>query len=458
VRGELLDAVRLRVAPAIAAGTAAVFVDEPPLLVAGAILLVGGYAEHGRYPRHLMPLARVLLRALIPVAALALVWAIGRALGVDLSPHTMLACGIAAWLVLVAGAWVRGRVEGSRPLRLALIGPPELADALADEIEAAGIHGHEVAGWIAAGEQAQGSASAPLLGPLDQVGEIVRRDRIDLLMHSVGDPAGSGAGVSRLELFATVADQCLELPVRMIEFDALYEELLGHVPVGRINSAWFQHILHPNFHPGSPLWHRVLDLIAAIVLLPFALPLIAVAAIAVKLGDRGPAFYRQRRVGQAGREFGIVKLRTMRVDAQAAGPQWSSESDPRVTRVGRVLRGLHLDELPQLWNVLRGDMTFVGPRPEQPEIVAELERRFAYYEPRHLVTPGITGWAQVRCGYAGTERGSAFKLCHDLYYLKRRSRFFDALICIETLRATGGFSPEAITPAAALIVGDPETR
>ncbi len=237
----------------------------------------------------------------------------------------------------------------------------------------------------------------------------------------------------------------------MIEFDAFYEELLGHVPVGRINAAWFQHILHPNFHPGSPLWHRVIDVVVAIALLPICVPLVAIAGIAVKVSDRGPTFYRQRRVGESGREFEIVKLRTMRVGAQAGGAQWSSEDDPRVTRVGRVLRGLHLDELPQLWNVLRGDMTFVGPRPEQPEIVAELERRFSYYERRHLVKPGITGWAQVRVGYAGSDRGSAFKLCHDLYYLKRRSRFFDAMICIETLRATGGFSAWATTPAPELI-------
>ena len=452
--GELLDLLRLRIAPALAAGATAALVEEPPLLVAGAILLVGGYAEHGLYPRHLMPLARILLRALVPIVALLVVWAVGRALGVDLSPHTMLACAAVAWVFLALGAWVRVRFEHDRPVRIALIGPVELVDALAAEIAAAGIRGYELVGWIAAGD-GEDLTDPRRLGSLGSVGAIVRSHNVDLLLHSAGD---RGEAVSRLEVFATVADQCLELPVRMMEFDAFYEELLGHVPIGRINSAWFQYILHPRFHPGSPLAHRVADVIVAVALVPFVLPLVALGALVVKLGDRGPAFYRQRRVGEGGREFEIVKLRTMRVGAQAGGPQWSSQSDPRVTRVGRVMRGLHLDELPQLWNVLRGEMTFVGPRPEQPPIVLELERAFPYYERRHLVKPGITGWAQVRCGYAGTERGAAFKLCHDLYYLKRRSRFFDAMICVETLRATGGFSPAATTPAEELILGLPDAR
>jgi lipopolysaccharide/colanic/teichoic acid biosynthesis glycosyltransferase len=127
----------------------------------------------------------------------------------------------------------------------------------------------------------------------------------------------------------------------------------------------------------------------------------------------------------------------MRPDAQEGCAQWSSREDDRVLPVGRLMRKLHIDELPQLWNVLRGDMTLVGPRPEQPELVAELERRFTHYERRHLVKPGITGWAQVRCGYAGTKEGSAWKLCHDLYYLKHRSLFADLMIICETLRTFG---------------------
>ena len=158
----------------------------------------------------------------------------------------------------------------------------------------------------------------------------------------------------------------------------------------------------------------------------------AIAAIAIKLGDRGPVLYRQRRLGELGDSFEILKLRTMRTDAEADGPQWSEEGDQRVTRVGRLLRRSHLDEIPQLWNVLRGEMTLVGPRPERPEMVAELERRFPHYTRRQLVKPGIAGWAALRCGYAGSDIGTAWKLCHDLFYIKRRSMLADTLILAET--------------------------
>ncbi len=122
----------------------------------------------------------------------------------------------------------------------------------------------------------------------------------------------------------------------------------------------------------------------------------------------------------------------MRTDAEADGPQWSAAQDERVTKVGRILRRTHIDELPQLWNVLRGDMTLVGPRPERPEMVAELERRFPHYTRRHLIQPGIAGWAALRCGYSGSDIGTAWKLCHDLFYIKRRSMLADVLILAET--------------------------
>jgi lipopolysaccharide/colanic/teichoic acid biosynthesis glycosyltransferase len=142
-------------------------------------------------------------------------------------------------------------------------------------------------------------------------------------------------------------------------------------------------------------------------------------------------------------------------DAETAGPMWCAPGDERVTRLGRVLRRSHLDELPQLWNVLRGEMTLVGPRPERPEIVTELERRFPHYTRRHLVKPGITGWAQLRCGYAGSELGTAWKLCHDLFYVKRRSVLADWLIIVETLFEAGRDAHRALrAPEQRFIVGE----
>jgi len=160
---------------------------------------------------------------------------------------------------------------------------------------------------------------------------------------------------------------------------------------------------------------------------------LAVAGLAVKLGDGGPVLFRQQRIGGGGEEFEILKLRTMRVDADNGGAAWSRDNDDRVTRVGKILRRTHVDELPQLWNVLRGEMSLVGPRPEQPDIVSKLEWQIPFYDRRELVKPGITGWAQIRCGYAGSEEGTAWKLCHDLYYLKHRSAALDAMIMLQTL-------------------------
>ena len=200
-----------------------------------------------------------------------------------------------------------------------------------------------------------------------------------------------------------------------------------------MDSAWFLFLMHPSFRAGSATSKRAVDLLVSAAASIVAVPLIALGAIAIKLGDGGPVMYRQLRVGERGREFEILKLRTMRTDAQATGQLWSRGGDSRVTRVGAVLRRLHIDELPQLVNVIKGDMTLVGPRPEQPRIVAELERVFPHYSRRLQVKPGVTGWAQVRCGYAGSQVGTAWKLCHDLYYLKHRSTLADLLIMLETV-------------------------
>jgi lipopolysaccharide/colanic/teichoic acid biosynthesis glycosyltransferase len=221
--------------------------------------------------------------------------------------------------------------------------------------------------------------------------------------------------------------------VKLIGLNQFHEELLGHVPLATLDAAFFQYLMHPRFRGNSQLGKRALDLaVGGLAAIVFA-PLMALAAVAIKLSDGGPVFFRQRRIGAGGREFEILKLRTMRVDADKHGAEWSREDDDRVTRVGKVLRRTHLDEVPQLWNVLRDEMSLVGPRPEQPSIVAELEWQIPFYDRRELVKPGITGWAQIRCGYAGSEAGTAWKLCHDLYYLKHRSVALDAMIMVQTL-------------------------
>lgn len=180
---------------------------------------------------------------------------------------------------------------------------------------------------------------------------------------------------------------------------------------------------------------RVFDILASLLVLVIGLPLMLIAAIAVKLDSKGPVFYRQSRVGMFGEPYDILKIRSMRTDAEAAGKAvWASENDPRITRVGHLIRKLRIDELPQLWCVLKGDMSFVGPRPERPSFVEELERQLPYYAERHMVKPGLTGWAQINYPYGASVEDARVKLEYDLYYAKNYSPFLDLLILLQTVR------------------------
>ena len=185
----------------------------------------------------------------------------------------------------------------------------------------------------------------------------------------------------------------------------------------------------------SKVGKRLFDIAASLIVLVVGLPLMIVAGIAVKLDSRGPVFYRQSRVGLFGETYDIVKIRSMRTDAEAEGKAlWASANDPRITRVGRIIRTLRIDELPQLWCVLKGDMSFVGPRPERPSFVAELQQQLPYYAERHMVKPGLTGWAQINYPYGASVEDARVKLEYDLYYAKNYSPFLDLLILLQTVR------------------------
>ena len=179
---------------------------------------------------------------------------------------------------------------------------------------------------------------------------------------------------------------------------------------------------------------RVFDVFASALLLALTGPVIALFAILVKLDSKGPAFFRQTRVGLYGQDFNLIKLRSMRTDAEKDGAQFAQENDPRVTRIGRFIRKVRIDELPQAWSVLKGEMSFVGPRPERPEFVSDLENQLPYYAERHMVKPGITGWAQINYPYGASLEDSRHKLEYDLYYAKNYTPFLDLLIMLQTLR------------------------
>lgn len=224
--------------------------------------------------------------------------------------------------------------------------------------------------------------------------------------------------------------------VHVNEISTFLERETGRVDLDSVNPSWL--IFSDGFSSGrmlSSLFKRLFDLTASLVLLVLSLPLIAIGALAVKLDSKGPAFYRQRRVGLYGQGFDIIKLRSMRLDAEVAGQAvWAEKDDPRITRTGRILRMLRIDELPQCWSVLKGEMSFVGPRPERPQFVDDLEQKLPYYAERHMVKPGITGWAQVNYPYGASIEDSRQKLEYDLYYAKNYSPFLDLLILLQTLR------------------------
>ncbi|WP_298189092.1 TIGR03013 family XrtA/PEP-CTERM system glycosyltransferase [Novosphingobium sp.] len=223
--------------------------------------------------------------------------------------------------------------------------------------------------------------------------------------------------------------------VHVNDFSTFMERETGRVDLDTVNPSWL--IFSDGFSSGrmiSSAFKRVFDICASLVLLVLTAPVIALFAILVKLDSRGPAFFRQTRVGLYGQSFSLIKLRSMRTDAEKGGAQWAAKDDPRVTRIGRLIRKLRIDELPQAWTVLKGEMSFVGPRPERPEFVSDLEDKLPYYAERHMVKPGITGWAQINYPYGASIEDSRHKLEYDLYYAKNYSPFLDLLILLQTLR------------------------
>ncbi len=444
---RLVELVTLRFAPALAAGAivyAHLESEWQALLVFGSVFGVSILLRRPQYPLHLIPFASATLYLLAaPLGAtVAILISAWDAYAVsDITAPEMVGPVIGAWVLTALGAAVTYNFRRGREVQVAVIGSHEFARGLEAELEAVGVHGYRVVGCIdpehACGEDEV--AGIRCLGSLNELRGTIVHNGIELLVlgplsqsskeHSEGQ--FQAAGVSRLEVFELVADACLDLPVSMIEAGQLYEELFGHVPLGTTTSAWFQYLLHPRYRASWPISKRILDLTLGTIAAILAAPFVLVAALAIKVTDRGPVLHRQRRMGEGGQAIDLVKLRTMRVHDD--GPMWTGDEDDRITLIGRFLRRTHIDELPQIWLVLKGQMSLVGPRPEQPSLVIDLESRFSYYDRRHLVKPGITGWAQVRCGYSGSHIGSAWKLCHDLFYLKRRSVLFDLLIMLETL-------------------------
>ena len=350
---------------------------------------------------------------------------IGR--GVFILSSILIIALVAGWRI--AFEWLSLRAAPAE--RLLIVGTSAAALTLARELfSRRGELGVELVGFV---DPDPAKVGMPMINPgvigtIADIPSIVADRRVDRVVVSLADARG------KLPM-----DQLLEMKINQgVRFDHLasvYEQYTGKIAVENLRPSWL--IFSEGFHKAAWLdvSKRAGDLVFALVGLVLAAPLMLPVALAVRLSSAGPVFYTQTRVGKDGRHFTIAKFRSMRVDAEAlTGAVWAQVDDPRVTKVGRFLRRTRLDELPQLLSVLVGDMSMVGPRPERPEFVAALTKQIPFYGQRHVVRPGVTGWAQVRHPYGSTVQDALEKLQYDLFYIKRMSPGFDLLVVLETIK------------------------
>jgi sugar transferase (PEP-CTERM system associated) len=269
-------------------------------------------------------------------------------------------------------------------------------------------------------------AGLQLLGKTKDLLNLVEELQPDLVLVALAE--------MRRALPAEELFECRLRGINVEEWPTFYEKQTGKIFVANLRPSWL--IFANGFvkTASTRMVKRAMDVGLALIGLVLSLPVMALVALAVKLDSKGPVLFRQQRVGERGRVFVLNKFRSMTVDAERGGAVWAAAEDPRVTRVGRWIRRTRLDELPQFWNVLVGDMSFVGPRPERPEFVGMLQRKIPFYMGRHSVKPGITGWAQVRHRYAASVEDSMEKLQYDLYYIKNLSPLLDLVILLSTLQ------------------------
>jgi sugar transferase (PEP-CTERM system associated) len=311
-----------------------------------------------------------------------------------------------------------------------IVGSGAIARQIAAEILSRARRGYRVVGFLGThpAEIGRRLDSPAVVGTMADILPLVHSLRVNVIVVALEDQRGHLPIEDLL--------RCRVEGIRVEDAPSFFERLTGKILVSDLRPSWL--VFSPGFSKPRLLRSskRAVELVAAAVLLVATLPFLLVLSLLIRLESRGPALYRQPRVGLRGAVFALHKLRTMREDAEtASGPVWADpESDPRITRLGRFLRTFRLDELPQLVNVVKGEMSFVGPRPERPHFVQTLRMVIPYYDERHSVRPGITGWAQVKFGYGSTIEDGERKLQFDLYYVKNMSLLLDLVIILETFK------------------------
>jgi len=287
--------------------------------------------------------------------------------------------------------------------------------------------GLKIVGFVPLPDEELQVPASSVLPRMDSLMSLVNRLKVREIIIAIQERRGGCFPIQDLL-------ECKLNGVKVTDSAAFFEREQGKIRVNSLYPSW---LIFGGGFDQSPLRtaiKRVFDVVASSILLIITLPVMVVTALCILLEDGSPVFYRQERVGKGGKTFMVAKFRSMRNDAEKGGkPQWALTNDPRVTRVGRIIRKLRIDELPQIFNVLNGDMSFVGPRPERPYFVNQLIAEIPYYNVRHSVKPGITGWAQVRYQYGASVEDAIEKLQYDLYYVKNHSLFLDVIILIETI-------------------------
>lgn len=345
--------------------------------------------------------------------------------GVYLISLLLLLTVMTCWRVFVM--WLLG--HPSLAERVLILGTEEIAVRLAREALEHREEGYKILGFVGEDPKLVGQSlvNPRVLGLTCELEDLVRIHKADRVVVAMSDRRGH----LPLNLLLNMK---LRDGVAIEESSSFYERLTGKISIEMLRPSWL--VFSSNSRRTRLYKHsrRVAEVLLSIAGLVLSLPVMILTAIAIKLDSRGPVFYRQERVGRHNKPFNIIKFRSMHVDAEPEGPVWADERDPRVTRVGSVIRKLHIDELPQFINILRNEMSFIGPRPERPVFVSQLEREIPYYSQRHLLKPGLTGWAQIRFPYGASIEDAAEKLQYDLYYIKNQSLMLDAVIVFETIR------------------------
>lgn len=306
--------------------------------------------------------------------------------------------------------------------RVYILGTGERAQRLVQGLRQNPEIGVEIASWTG---KVEGAITRESVGA--HLMEVVKKQKVRRVIVAMPDRRGT---IPMQELL-----QLRMQGVKIEEAASWLEKISGKIEVDNLYPSWL--VFGEGFRRSTAftLVRRLVSIMISLIGLILAAPLIPLIVLAIRLDSKGPVFYSQTRVGKAGQVFKVFKFRTMRQDAEAAnGPQWAGNNDPRVTRVGKVLRSSRLDEIPQLWCVLKGDMAFVGPRPERPEFIERLSKEIPYYGVRHMVRPGLTGWAQVKYKYGSTIKDAREKLQYDLYYIKNASIGLDLLIMFLTVK------------------------